>query len=100
MPSDPSDRAINGRFAGSRTAGSRNVVELGMAEAECRRALAEFSAALPAFCRRLDLAPAVLNLNTPELLMLICMRQQAIIDDLDTRVNAITRSHDAAQPQE
>ncbi len=99
MPTDPSDRAINGRLTG-RTAGSRNVVELGMAEAECRRALAEFSTTLPAFCRRLDLAPAVLNLNTPELLMLICMRQQTMIDHLGAVIDAITRSHDAAQPQE
>ncbi len=97
--SDPSDRAINGRLTG-RTAGSRNVVELGMAEAECRRALAEFNSRLPDFCRRLDLAPAVLNLNTPELLMLICMRQQSMIDALIDNVRDITRSHDAAQPQE
>ncbi len=95
MPNDPAFRAINGR-----TSGSRNAVELGMASAECRAALAEFAAALPGFCRRLDLPPAVLNLSTPELLILICMRQQRIIDDLDTRVHAITRSHDAAQPQE
>ncbi len=98
--SDPSNRAINGRFAGSRTAGTRNAVELGMASAECRAALAEFTATLPDFCRRLDLAPAVLNLNTPELLMLICMRQQTMIDHLGAALDAITRSHDAAQPQE
>lgn len=68
------------------TVGARNVVELGMAQAECRRALAEFNTRLPEFCKRLDIPPAWLNLNTPELLMLVCMRQQAVIDDLAAQV--------------
>lgn len=68
------------------TAGARNVVQLGMAEAECRRALAEFTEKLPALMKRLDLAPAVLNLATPELLILVCIRQQAIIDRLEQTV--------------
>lgn len=65
---------------------SAPIINLGSAEAECRAALREFSTKLPDFCKRLDLAPAVLNLRTPELLMLVCMRQQAIIDDLAAQV--------------
>jgi hypothetical protein len=82
MPNDTTAfRAINGRLPAERTTGSRNAVELGMAAAEGRAALAEFSATLPDFCKRLDIPPAWLNLSTPELLMLVCMRQQKIIDD-------------------
>jgi hypothetical protein len=60
-----------------------------MATAECRAALAEFSRTLPDFCRRLDIPPAWLNLGTPELLMLVCMRQQAVIDELAAVVNTL-----------
>lgn len=71
--------------------GARNVVELGMAEAECRRALAEFTRDLPEFCRRLNVAPSILNLRTPELLMLVCMRQQALIDTLRADLDELSR---------
>jgi hypothetical protein len=82
-------RPINGRLPSERTAGSRNVVELGMAAAECRAALEEFNRTLPSFCKRLDIPPAWLNLSTPELLMLVCMRQQAVIDELAAAVNTL-----------
>lgn len=72
-----------------RTAGARNAVEVGMAQAECRRALQEFNDNLADFCRRLDIPPAWLNLNTPELLMLVCMRQQRVIDDLAAQVSSL-----------
>lgn len=77
------------RINGRATVGARNVVELGMAQSECRAALEEFNRALPDFCRRLDIPPSWLNLNTPELLMLVCMRQQAVIDDLAATVQTL-----------
>lgn len=86
-PPNARDDIFNG--SARPTVGSRNVVELGMAQAECRRALDEFNRTLPDFCRRLDIAPALLNLNTPELLMLICMRQQTIIDELASTINTL-----------
>lgn len=70
---------------------ARNVVELGMASAECRKALAEFTRDLPEFCRALDIAPAILNLRTPELLMIVCMRQQALIDRLRGDLDELSR---------
>lgn len=73
------------------TDGARNVVELGMEQAECRKALAEFTRDLPHFCKRLDIPPAVLNLRTPELLMIVCMRQQALIDNLRSDLDELSR---------
>lgn len=69
---------------------SAPVLRLGTAHAECASALAQFTRDLPDFCRRLDLAPALLNLGTPELLMIVCMRQQSIIDDLAAQVSRLT----------
>lgn len=71
---------------------SAPVIKLGMAEAECRQALAEFNRDLPEFCKRLNIAPSILNLRTPELLMLVCMRQQALIDTLRADLDELHRS--------
>lgn len=70
---------------------SAPVINLGMAEAECRKALQEFSRDLPSFCKQLDIAPAILNLRTPELLMIVCMRQQALIDTLRGDLDELRR---------
>ena len=71
------------------TAGSRNVVEAGMTHAACRVASEELTRNLASFCRRLDIAPALLNLDNTSLLILICQRQQAIIDDLAQQVSRL-----------
>jgi len=80
------DDIFNGAHA-PRT--SRNAVELGMKQAECAAALRQFTLDLPDFCRRLDIPPALLNLGTPELLMIVCIRQQRIIDELAATVNRV-----------
>lgn len=84
MPQETS----NGKLLGST---SRNAVEAGLAHSECASAIAEFNRDLPSFCRLLGIAPSLLNLPTPTLLMLICMRQQSIIDTLRTDFNEMSR---------
>ena len=69
---------------------SRNAVEAGLAHAECARAQDEFARELPTFCRRIGISPALLNLPTPTLLMLVCMRLAAENDVLAARVDALS----------
>lgn len=71
------------------TVGARNVVEAGMTHAACRAASEEITRNLTSFCKRLDIAPALLNLDNASLFMLICQRQQAIIDELAATVLAL-----------
>lgn len=78
----------NGHLLGST---ARNAVEAGMAQAECRAAVDEFNRDLPSFCRRLGITPAQLNITTPILLMLVCMRQQTIIDTLRADLDEMSR---------
>jgi hypothetical protein len=99
MPQRDANGPLNARddlFNGPSAA--RNAVELGMAEAECKRALQEFTRELPGFCRRLDIPHQVLSLRTPELLMLICIRQQRIIDDLADTVQRLAFPHTEDTP--
>lgn len=69
----------------------RNAVEVGIAQGECHSAIDEFNRDLPSFCRRLGIAPSLLNLPTPTLLMLVCMRQQALIDTLRSDLDEMSR---------
>ena len=68
---------------------SAPTIERAMALGKCRAASAEFTHNLPQFCKRLNIAPELLNLDTATLLMLICQRQQAIIDDLAQQVSRL-----------
>lgn len=65
---------------------SAPTIDRALGLAKCRAASEEFTRALPSFCKRLDIAPELLNLDTATLLMLVCMRQQAIIDDLAAQI--------------
>lgn len=68
---------------------SAPTIERVTALGRCRAASEEFTRALPAFCKRLDIHPDLLNLDTATLLMLICQRQQTIIDDLAQQVSRL-----------
>jgi hypothetical protein len=61
-----------------------------MSQAECRAALDEFNRDLPSFCRRLGITPSVLNLPTPTLLMLVCMRLARENDVLSARLDELS----------
>lgn len=90
----------NGRTDALRDTTSRNAVEAGIASNECREALNIFNRDLAAFCRRLDIPPSWLTLRTPELLMLVCMRQQALIDTLRGDIDELSRLAATQEPRQ
>jgi hypothetical protein len=86
------DRIVNRAYADT----SRSAIEEGTAQLDARAAQREFDAELPAFCRLLDVSPALLEkLPLPTLLLLVNIRLFKLLTTklraLDTRLDTLER---------